>query len=335
MFAPPRIVTRTALTTLLSIGLVMTLLACSGDAQSLRDRLKARIAERKAGASTSGGLQTVSISVGGLERRFLVHVPATVEARPGAILVLHGGRGTGEGIMETSGMNAAADEGGFLAVYPEAAGEGARWNSGTAVSAGGPDDIAYLRAVIAMLQNDYNLDPARVFATGISSGGSMLYGIACQAPDLVGAIAPVASNLSEGQRAACAPGGGTPIMMFSGTADPLMTFTGGPATLQIGNQPENAGTDPLMSAPDTLAFWAGVNGCGPASETELRDSSNDGTTVTEISHDCGANATTMYRINGGGHAWPGSASSRKITGPTSKDISATATMVQFFAAYGL
>lgn len=334
MFAPLRHLSRAALTVVLSIGFVLGGPIGESDAESLRDRLKARIAERRAAGGT-GDAQVVSISVGGLERRFLVHVPANVESRPGAVIVLHGGRGTGEGIMKTSGMNDASDEGGFLAVYPEAASEGARWNSGTAISQGGADDIAYLRAVIEVLGDSFNVDPARVFATGISSGGSMLYGLACQAPGLMRAIAPVAANMSQGQRDACAPGQGTPIMMFSGTADPLMVFTGGPATLKIGKQPETAGTDPLMSAPDTLAFWAGLNRCGAASETALRDASNDGTTVTEIRHDCGGAATMMYRINGGGHAWPGSGTSRKISGPTSKDISATSTMVQFFSAYGL
>lgn len=344
MLSTFRSLTRRMLALTLAGALALPVLAPTGAAaQTLRDLLQDRIADRQAnrgGGGTQGGAvggaQSVNITVGGAQRSYLVHVPASLSARPGVVMVLHGGRGTGEGIMETARMNAVADQNGFLAVYPEATGEGARWNSGTAASAGGPDDIAYLRAVIADLAQRYGADPGRVFATGISSGGSMLYALACQAPGMIRAIAPVAANMSEGQRATCNPAQGTPIMMFSGTEDPLMVFNGGAPELQIGQRGNpNAGADTLMSAPATIAFWAARNGCGGASEAGLQDVANDDTTVTQITYSCGANATYMFRINGGGHAWPGGATARRISGPTSQDISASATMVQFFRSFGL
>jgi len=238
--------------------------------------------------------------------------------------------------MNTVQMNTAADQGGFLAVYPEAAGEGARWTAGNGGTVGGPDDIAYIRAVISELEQRFGADPSRVFATGISSGGSMLYWFACEAPGLVRAIAPVSANMSIDQRSNCNPSRGTPIMMFSGTADPLMVFNGGRPELQIGQRGnENAGSDSLMSSPETLTYWAERNGCGGASETNLRDVSNDDTTVTQITHTCSGTPAYMFRINGGGHTWPGGPTGRRITGPTTQDISATATMVEFFRANGL
>ncbi|WP_168770583.1 alpha/beta hydrolase family esterase [Flavimaricola marinus] len=331
---------RSCAVVLLALGLIATSIPDAAQAQTLRERIQARAAERQAaraaGGSNVSGAESVTITVGGINRQFLVHVPANVAPRPGAVLVFHGGRGTAEGIMETSGMNVASDQGGFLAVYPQAAAEGSRWVSGSGVAAGGPDDVAFVRAMIDTLEQRYNVDPGRVFGTGISSGGVMLHGMACQAPGVLRAIAPVAAHLTEDVRAGCAPSQGTPIMMFSGTADPLMVYNGGQATLAIARNsaPEGA-SDPVVSAPDTIAFWAARNGCGGASSSELRDASNDGTTVTQISYSCGANRTYLFRVNGGGHAWPGSGTSRRISGPTSQDISATATMVQFFRDYGL
>lgn len=314
----------------------------STQAQTLRDRLQDRMAERQA---NRGGSQDrsayeageeITISVGGLNRTYVAYAPANMVARPGVVMVLHGGSGTARGIMGSVRMNPVADQQGFLAIYPQAAGEGARWNSGTAISAGGPDDIAFLRAVIADVAQRYNADPSRVYAGGISSGGSMLYALACQAPGMVRAIAPVAANMSQEQQAACNPSQGTPIMMFSGTDDPLMVYNGGPAELQIGQRGnDNAGSHTLVGAPRTIEFWAARNGCGAPSETAVADVANDDTTVTQITYACGSNQTYMFRINNGGHSWPGGATERRITGHTSEDISASATMVQFFRNYGL
>jgi len=53
-----------------------------------------------------------------------------------------------------------------------------------------------------------------------------------------------------------------------------------------------------------------------------------------ITYDCPPDAAVeMYRVEGGGHAWPGSALSVSIggvVGRTSMDIDATALMWEFF-----
>ena len=327
--------------TLVVLGLTFAA-ACvrSAESGSLRDGLRARGADRQAvdvRQVRSGDARSVTITQDGRERSFLVHVPAGgLPARPGAVLVFHGGRGAADRVMESSGMNAAADQGGFLAVYPDAGGE--RWNNGKNATAGGGDDVGFVRAIIARLQQDYGVDPSRVFATGISNGGGFVYKLACDAPGLLAAIAPIAANMSEALRADCAPGQGTPVAMFSGTADPLMPYQGGRPKLDKQIQRAlGPATDEMVSSPDTAGFWARLNGCAGTTSTEVSDASNDGTTVTRISYTgCSGPGVILYRINGGGHTWPGSASpDRRITGPTSHDIDATATMVRFFAGYGL
>lgn len=282
----------------------------------------------------AGDAQTVTLTQGGVQREFLVHVPAGgLPARPGAVLVFHGGGGSGGRVMGTSAMNTAADQGGFLAVYPNAI--DGKWNNGKSANAGSGDDVGFVRALIKVLEQDYGVEPGRVFATGISNGGGFVYKLACDAPGLVAAIAPVAANMSQALRAECAPGRGTPVVMFSGTDDPLMPYQGGITKLVKRNFGPDA--DQMVSSPDTAQFWGNIDGCGGPASAELPDQSNDDTTVTRIDFPgCNSGEVVLYRINGGGHSWPGSSlPERRITGNTSQDISATALMIQFFRRHGL
>ncbi len=276
-----------------------------------------------------------SVTVDGLRREYHVALPDDAGPAPGAVLVFHGGGGTGAAMLEQNPMTAAAEAGGFLAVFPE--GIDGHWTDGRASRAGGPDDVAFVRAMVAQLVADHGVDPDRVFATGMSNGAIFTYRLACDAPGLVRAIAPVAGTMPADYMPRCAPAQGTPVMMFNGTDDGLMPYGGG--------RPERSRliglfrgeVDEMVSAPETLAFWARMNGCGgPQRETALPDATADGTTVTRIALDCGA--ATLFRIEGGGHTWPGSTAPRvapRLTGTVSMDIDATATMVAFFRAWGL
>jgi len=91
---------------------------------------------------------------------------------------------------------------------------------------------------------------------------------------------------------------------------------------------------PGSSVPDIMDTWAGRDGCGttPTSATAASD-------VTLLSYPCkGDVAVDLYRIEGGGHAWPGSAFSASIAsvvGRATMSISADALMWAFFQAHPL
>lgn len=328
--------------TLIFSILGMALVACqapsSSEAQTLRDRLQDLIVERGDDQqnAVSGG-ERITISVGGLNRSFIVAAPPSGRASS-AVLVFHGGRGTAEGMFEGNSLSQLAVENGFVAAFPDAYDR--NWNDGRAATANEPDDVAFTRALIETLNQRFGVDRSRVFATGISNGAMMTYRLACDAPGLVQAIAPVAGNLPEALMARCNPSRGTPVMMFSGTADPLMPYDGG----VIGEDSSalirslaNSANDQIASAPETAAFWARVNGCNGVSETPLDDVVSDGTRVTRLSYSCpSSRQVTLYRIDGGGHTWPGSTvQPPRISGTTSRDINASLTMLGFFRSYGL
>jgi polyhydroxybutyrate depolymerase len=122
-----------------------------------------------------------TVSAGTLERSYLVHVPATYDSRkPTPVVVAyHGGGANADNMIAFSGLNMKSDEAGFIVVYPNGTG---RWkkmltfNGGNCcgyASANKVDDVEFTRKILDDLATSVNIDPKRVFATGMSNGGIM------------------------------------------------------------------------------------------------------------------------------------------------------------------
>lgn len=321
-------------TLIMGLSLIALLSSCQATAQdrNLRDRL----ASRSSNETIPDGVEQAEITVNGERRSFLYYVPASRTANPGVVLGLHGGRGTGATFIEqTPSMLSYADALGFIAVYPNANGN---WNDGRVNFAGNPSDVAFLSAVIDWVASNHSADRSRVFVTGASNGGAMTYKMACDAPNLVTAVAPIISSLTSTLFAACNPGQPVPVVMFNGTEDPLNVYEGGTATSRLGQL--SAQEDTVTGAVVTADFWARTNGCASGTTSEnLPDRANDGTTVTLIRYNCSGPAVWLYRINGGGHTVPGMAPRgprvERLVGRTSQDIDAAGLAVAFFQRYGL
>ena len=322
--------------TALVATMTLAALYSEGQSETLRDRIKARRAAAQSGQASGDGT-SVAITSGGQPRTFLVHVPANVTSNPGAVLVFHGGSiGSAAQLQGNIGLDALADRDGFITIYPETSGK--NWTDGRIATQGGANDVQFTRDIVAYLQKTYGVSPAKIFATGLSNGGIFDYKLACDAPGLVRAMAPVAANMAEQQKADCHPSKGTPLMMFMGTADPLMPYEGGyPKLASMIEKFKGPLTDQMVSSADTAAFWANLNGCGGSTRTNLPDTVSDGTTVTETQFaSCNRGDVVLFSINEGGHAWPGTGKSGgKMTGKNTNDISANEEMVAFFKQYGL
>lgn len=100
-----------------------------------------------------------------------------------------------------SGLNAKADEAGFIVVYPYGTG---RMENQLLTFNGGEccgyamqndvDDAGFVRALLDDLASVTLIDPLRVFATGLSNGGIMSHHVAAELADRIAAIAPVADR---------------------------------------------------------------------------------------------------------------------------------------------
>jgi polyhydroxybutyrate depolymerase len=162
---------------------------------------------------------------GGVQRSALVHIPPVLDATtPGravpAVANFHTMAETGEMMARLTHMSDLADQEGFVVVYPEGlekanvqgwlpGGIGHTWNGGTCCpkeSTSRVDDVGFARALVHALpsivanlsHNMLSIDPRRIYAAGGSNGAFMVNRIACQAPDLFAAVAPVSGLIGNG-----------------------------------------------------------------------------------------------------------------------------------------
>jgi polyhydroxybutyrate depolymerase len=271
-----------------------------------------------------GGV-SLSVDSGGTTRTALLHVPDAYDATKGTLLVLnfHGFLSAGWQQELLTRMDSESDTRGFIVAYPE--GVAASWNAGDCCGTAWTDsvkDVQFVRDLLDEIEQRYCIDDARVFATGMSNGGFFSHRLACEASDRIAAVAPVAGVLGI-DPSTCQPSRHVPILDFHGSADPLVPYDGGtPLVPQLG-----AGLV-FRSVPDTMEFWRAYNDCSAFSATFYQK--GDATCVRWP--DCAGGAeTALCTIQDGGHTWPGGVPIP--AGKTSSDISATATMLDFFEAH--
>jgi polyhydroxybutyrate depolymerase len=265
----------------------------------------------------------------GIERTYILHIPSSYdESKPVPLVVaLHGGGGNAEHQRRVSGFNQLADEQGFIVVYPNGTGRFNNilltWNGGTCCEyavENQTDDTGFIRALIAELESKFNIDPKRIYATGMSNGAIMSYRLACEAADLFAAIAPVSGtqNLDT-----CQPSEPVSVIHFHGTADEQLPYDGG-----VGAK-STTGVN-YVSVSDTLAFWILRDNCPSRAGIEQNGD------VTHLTYSpCDASTSVeLYKIEGGGHAWPGADGPGWVGGdePT-QSISATRLIWEFFTAH--
>jgi polyhydroxybutyrate depolymerase len=262
------------------------------------------------------------LTVGGLQRTYLVHAPAGAPA--GLVINLHGAGMNGQQQADLTDYNTVADRFGFVVAYPD--GIDTTWADGRGASLPdrqGVDDVGFLSALIERLSRDYAVPPGRVFVTGMSAGAFMANRLVCDRADLVTAIAPVAGTL--GAATPCSPSRPVSVMAVHGTADPVVPYEGG---LMNGR----GGTSDIVSAPALAERWREMDRCpGPL----LGDPASTGEVQEMTAAGCAdGTEVTLVRINGGGHTWPAGRFSlpADVVGTTSFAVNASAASAQFFAA---
>jgi polyhydroxybutyrate depolymerase len=272
------------------------------------------------------------IRVDGRSRSYLVHVPETLPERAiPVVLVLHGARTNAAITVALTGMNRKADAAGFVAVYPNGTGNDPLlyWNAGQrspSVVRENPDDVKFISALLDDLATVVNVDPKRVFATGMSNGGMMCYRLASELSDRIAAIAPVAGTMAFPEARPTRP---VPVMHFHGTADQIVLYNG-----------RNAGAlSPLKSVDETVSHWRTLNGCpATARVSDVPDADpTDGATVCKTEYPPGPAGAevVLYTIRGGGHTWPGQKSLLPLLGRSTLDVSANDLMWSFFEKHPL
>lgn len=225
---------------------------------------------------TSSGTYHVEVEIG--ERTYDLYTPPTHDLQPlaPAVIAFHGLPGSPDTIRRESGLEALADEMGFLAVFPR--GEDQRWEP----ESSGPD-IEHVEALIGELVDAWGADPDRIYVTGFSNGADMAIVSSLVLSDLVAAAAPVTPSGTGSVREVieeyAAP---VPVIAFIGETD-----------------------DRAELGLEMLDAWRSGLSCDNA---EL-DENTDG--VTTSNWTCDGDPFRIHVLADQGHVWFGSADDRE------------------------
>lgn len=272
-----------------------------------------------------------SLSVGGLERDYLIHIPPGYDGSKAApvVLAFHGGLSNAAQMVHFSGLSDKADQAGFIAVYPNGTGltEGAHtWNAGNCCGYAqrqNIDDVAFVRAVLDDLSRVARIDSRRVYATGMSNGGLMSYRLAAELSDRIAAIAPVGGPMGT---ETCKPSRPVSVMHFHGTDDKFAPFDGGKGERSVSQIH-------FFSVGHSIDNWVRANECPREPVvTPLAARVDDGTKVIRSVFGPGKEGAevVLFRIEGAGHTWPGRKPSLLFLGKSTLNISANDLMWEFF-----
>jgi polyhydroxybutyrate depolymerase len=261
-------------------------------------------------------------------RTYYLHVPPELdESRSYPLLIfLHGNGGTGEGLHRALRADEATDEAGFITVYPDGL-EGS-WSVGcdecTRAEELEADDVTFLQTLSRHLSQHLPVDTTRIVVAGFSQGGSLAHLYGCRAANPPAGILDVAGLAFRSVEDGCEPSRPFPVATVHGTLDPLSLYGG------YGFEA------PLQSVPETLGMWGGVWGCAPSPVAGLYpDTEDDGTSVTTfLFTGCSAGSGVIhYRVEGGGHTWPGPTGPWGIAGGAhNRDLDTTREVLSFFAS---
>ena len=260
------------------------------------------------------GTTSFTMEHDGVTRRYVLHVPSSLDrATPVPLLIeLHGGGGSGETIDSITGFYAIADREGFVVAAPSAA--GTNWNDGRVFmqgETGGADDVGYLAAMIDRIRTQVEIDPGRVYVVGLSNGAIMTGRLACQLPQRIAAVAQVAGTAAVVVAASCRPGRALPILEMHGSADSVVPYEGGTVAPQLGGRGQVVGVE------DWASLWVANNSTSPQPQTWTA-----GTLSIRTWHGSSPQSDIVfYRIEGGGHTWP----------PAMQGLAASETIWRFLA----
>lgn len=282
-----------------------------------------------------------SIKHDSLRRTFKFHLPPSYnnsEQLP-LVIALHGrgGNSTSMILITRNGFNRLADKEGFIMVYPD--GIGLNWNDGRMDEEANDrahreniDDVGFISALIDFLTENYNIDPRRVYVTGLSNGAIMSYRLACELSQKITAIAPVDGNIPYMLSGECSPSLSVSVLAINNINDPMVPYEGG----EIVGSSGRVKLGRVLSADESIEFWATHGNCSvtPVVTEEPDRDPQDGTRVTRKQYINGKDGTevVLYAIDGGGHTWPGGFQYKpaRVIGRTCRDFDANEVIWSFF-----
>lgn len=308
---------------------LLVLLPAAQAQETLRERIKARMEQRRAGQESPAGLQEIQVQ----GRKVLVHLPTGYDTAKPAPLVLafHGGGGHAEYMADDAkyGLQKKADEAGFVVAFPNGysklpGGKFATWNAGGCCGDARDrqvDDVAFARAVVKAIEGRYGIDGTRIFATGMSNGGMLSHRLACEAADVFRAVASVAGTDAT---ASCTPSKPISVLHIHAKDDDHVLFNGGAGPNAFRDESKVMS---FTSVPETISRWVQRDHCAAPPQRTLDKA---GAYCEAYSGCSGGTQVQLCVTDTGGHSWPGADSVRRGKPAASQALDANDVIWRFF-----
>jgi pimeloyl-ACP methyl ester carboxylesterase len=180
-----------------------------------------------------------------------------------------------------------------------------------------------------------------VFLAGISNGALFAEHLARHALLDVAGLALVAGAATvQSRQGSPRPAQSAAVVSFAGTADRSIPYGGGPiggsgllgriSARRAGRKKGEPG--PMAVAAETVASdWAAVNGIVSTPSAEPMSGQPKDLPVTRLSWSApSCSPVTLYRIEGGGHSWPGGPQylPAQFIGPVARHLDATGILLE-------
>jgi polyhydroxybutyrate depolymerase len=284
------------------------------------------------GRGAAGGLEYATLDVAGVRRGYWL-------ARGGSggtlLVVLHGSGTSGKDVATIfTGLATRGPAAGVTVAFPDG------WDEVWHIARPPPgepalDDAAFLVALAGRLGG------TSVFLAGVSNGGGFAEHVARHGLlPLAGLFLVVATFREFSREAEPVPRQRTAVTIMAGTGDRMVNYYGGPLRARgmagriLRRRAARHGDLPSerrVAAVETVARdWAAGNGIGgePA-VSQLAVAAGD-PPVTRLTWSApGCPPVVLYRIEGGGHGWPGGPQflPARVVGPIPRHLDATGVLL--------
>lgn len=286
------------------------------------------------------GKTSRTVMVGNQKRTFIAYLPETASPSQDLpfVYVFHGANQTGQNLYDMTTYAKLADTEGIAVVFPDGQGVSSSpqvtsltpWNVtdggllcglGTLVSNPNPVDFTFMDAIKTDVMQDQCLDAKHTFSTGFSMGGYFTHHVACDRPGIRAAAPHSGGTLAD--LSACKNSGHMPIIIFHGTADPLIAANCDDPKLS---------PDPGFVASATL--WAKKNGCKTTYTTVPANGSGGAMGSCYVYDGCPPDGQVeMCSFQDMLHSWAGAPVCPACIGEGPNYASATKLQWEFFKKY--
>lgn len=268
------------------------------------------------------------IVVNGQTRNYLLRTPS-LRSRQNQklplVIALHGGGGNSQNAERMMGWTQKGQSEGFAVVYPN--GSGLRGNLFLTFNGkhccsyamqNNIDDVAFISKLIDELVANNQVDPRRVFVTGMSNGAIMSHRLGAELSHKITAIAPVVGTVFGDEQMPKSP---VSALIINGSLDNNVSPAGG---FSQGRSRAHWGSPPMKPAAEQGAFWAKANFC-----SNPRTFTRGQIQITDYECPRGIEVEQIMVLDNG-HAWPGGQKGSSRGDEPSNSYNATVEIWNFF-----